>query len=190
MTRTTLLLALLLLPAALDAAAQERAVIINQTRLDDATVQALEQAYQVQVLDGRYWYDARSGAWGYEGGPVAGLILPGLDLGGPLRADASGGTTSVFVNGRELHVQDVLALQQLVGVVLPGRYWLDAYGNVGYEGGPALLNLAVLAQQASGGGGAGGGNTFYRSGATDIGAGSSGDFSYVMGDGWSVSVGN
>lgn len=36
----------------------------------------------------------------------------------------------------------VNALQQLVGPVRPGRYWLDAYGNAGFEGGPPLVNLA------------------------------------------------
>jgi hypothetical protein len=37
---------------------------------------------------------------------------------------------------------ELYALQQLVGPVRPGRYWLDAYGNAGFEGGPPLVNLA------------------------------------------------
>lgn len=186
MLKLMVLLAVGLFALAMDASAQSsRNVIINRVRLDDATVQALEQAYRVQILDGAYWYDKACGAWGFEGGPTAGIILPGLDLGGPLRADASNGNTGVFVNGRQLHMQDVAGLRQLTGVVYPGRYWLDAYGNVGLEGGPVLVNLAVLAQQAGGRG-----NTFYRSGNTDIGAGSSGGTSYVMGKDWSVIVGN
>jgi hypothetical protein len=101
------------------------------------------------VPDGSYWYDKVSGAWGRQGGPALGLTLPGLEVGGALRPDASGGNTGVFVNGRELHDLDVLGLRQIAGAVVPGRYWIDAQGNGGYEGGPALFNLALLAQQAA-----------------------------------------
>ncbi len=182
---SALLFLLILVPALHDAHGQEeRDVVVNRARLDAATVRALEQGYGVQVLDGSYWYDTYCGAWGFEGGPTVGFILSGLNLGGSLRADASDGTTGVFVNGRELHMQDVRALRQIVGAVNPGRYWLDPYGNVGYEGGPAFLNLAVMARQA----GVGGGNAFYRSGNTDYGAGSSGGTSYVMGKDWSVTI--
>ena len=121
-------------------------VVINGARLSDATVRALEQQYHVQIQDGVYWYDPVCGAWGFQGGPVAGYVLPGLNLGGPLRADASNGNTGVFANGRELHPYDVLALQRLVGAVYPGRYWVDARGNYGYEGGAMLGNLWALAR--------------------------------------------
>jgi hypothetical protein len=40
--------------------------------------------------------------------------------------------------------------------VLPGRYWVDAQGNCGIEGGPAFVNLRVAAAQAAGGGAGGG----------------------------------
>lgn len=189
MNKSIFSFALFLLTVPFSANAQSAAthtVVINRVRLDAETIQALEQYYQVRIQEGSYWYDPACGAWGFEGGPAVGFILPGLDLGGRLRRDASRGTTNVFVNGRELHVQDVLGLQQIVGPVIPGRYWLDAYGNVGYEGGPALLNLVAMAQRA----GVGQDNTFYRSGNTDIGAGSSGGTSYVMGKDWSVIVGN
>jgi hypothetical protein len=33
--------------------------------------------------------------------------------------------------------------------VLPGRYWVDSQGTGGYEGGPALFNLRMLAAQAA-----------------------------------------
>lgn len=127
-----------------------RQVVINGRKLSDETVSSLEIASGVRILDGSYWYDKACGAWGFAGGPTVGFILAGLDLGGPLRADASNGNTGVFVNGRELHFRDVVALRQLVGTVLPGRYWLDAAGNVGVEGGYFLFNLAQLAA-ASGG---------------------------------------
>ena len=44
----------------------------------------------------------------------------------------------------------------MLGQVYPGRWWVDAQGNAGQEGGPALFNVYVVAQQrrqASGGGG-------------------------------------
>ena len=108
----------------------------------------LEYAGGFQLPDGGYWYDARSGAAGAVGGPALGLLPPNLRLGGPMQANCSGGGTGVFVNGRELHQLDVAALQGLVGPFPTGRYWVDAQGNVGQEGGPALLNLAVAAQSA------------------------------------------
>jgi hypothetical protein len=61
--------------------------------------------------------------------------------------------TGVFINGRELHPLDVQGLQQLIGQVLPGRWWVDAQGNYGLEGGPPLGNLMVLARANRSGGG-------------------------------------
>lgn len=151
-----------------------RQVIINGVRLADGTVRELEIGYRVRVADGRYWYDARSGAWGVEGGPTAGLILPGLPLGGPLRENASAGTTGVFVNGRRLPVADVLALQQLTGPIQPGRYWVDGHGNAGFEGGPAIVNLRQLAASSR----AGAWSHYTRS--TDASVGGDGDFFYYI----------
>lgn len=104
----------------------------------------------VAVPDGRYWYDPVSGLWGVEGGPALGQMPPTLSIGGDLRADASAGNTNIHVNGRELHLTEAAYLQQLFGYVVPGRYWLNAFGIGGNEGGPALFNLAALAQQAGG----------------------------------------
>lgn len=133
----------------------QRNVIINQTRISDDVVRNLELKYRVQFRDGRYWYDKVSGAWGLEGGPCVGIGVPRLDLAGPLRADASNGQTRIFINGRELHLQDAVGIQTAFGIPpQPGRYWWDAYGNVGYEGGPALFNVRQLlaARGASQGG--------------------------------------
>lgn len=160
---------------------QERFVYINRTLLSDATVYGLEGKYRVRIPDGKYWYDRFCGAWGVEGGPTAGFILPGLKLGGPLRADASNGRTRVFVNGRELHAIDVLGLQRL-GPVNPGRYWVDAQGFAGYEGQPPFCNLVQLANQA--GLLSGGGRKRILSGMYDSGIGrvlGNGDF-YISGD--------
>jgi hypothetical protein len=127
-------------------------VIINGTPLDDRTKDALESYYQTRIPSGRYWYDPFSGVWGLEGGPAQGQILPGLRLGGPLRANASNGTTGVFVNGRQLHYLEVAALQRCT-TVIPGRYWIAANGVGGVEGGPPAFNLAVLCGGRSSGGG-------------------------------------
>lgn len=180
------------------AAKSARSVVVNVAKLPDKQIADLERQYRVQIENGRYWYDNVSGAWGMEGGPGLGLIHPGLKLGGKLRADASGGgrgvLTGVFINGRELHPQDVMALSQIVYPILPGRYWLDAQGNAGYENGPAQWNLAYLAQQAAAARG-GGKSWMYRNELTGIGAGSSGGCTYVMGSGaggggsWSASSG-
>lgn len=122
-------------------------VVINGQTLTAADAQA------ARIPGGRYWYDARSGLWGLEGNPVQGQIQPGMPF-GELAADASRGTTNVFVNGRNLPVVEVLFLQNLLQTaVMQGRYWLDAQGNVGVEGGPAMVNLYAVARSRGGGGG-------------------------------------
>ncbi len=130
-----------------------RNVVINDRRLSDAEVAQIEQGLQVRIGDADYWYDPVLGAWGVRGGPAMGLIAAGLNLGGPLHADVSGGGTGVFVNGRELHPYDVLALQQITGPIVPGRYFITSQGLAGYEGGPPMWNLAAMAAQSQGGGG-------------------------------------
>src|SRR5262249_52851397 len=112
-----------------------RNVFVNGVSLETDVVMALEGMYRTRVPDGGYWYDRVSGVWGFEGGPGMGQMQPGLMLGGPMRADASRGNTGVFVNGRQLHLLDVLALRQCT-VVIPGRYWVDWRGIGGWEGGP------------------------------------------------------
>lgn len=169
---TTILLSL---PLALSAqrapaAAQSRQVIVNGVRLSDADLTGFEQRYHTQILDGDYWYDKVSGAWGQHGGPAVGLILPGLDLGGPLAADASGNArTGVFVNGRQLHPMDVAALQQITPVY-PGRYWVDGMGNVGLEGGPVLANLWALAKARNASRGGGSSTWYSKDGSSMVGS--------------------
>ena len=128
-----------------------RSVIINGIRLSDQDLESLERAYRVRIRDGYYWYDRMNGSWGKQGGPTEGFILAGLNLGGPLRADASNGDTGVFINGRQLHRVDVARLQQ-IWPVYRSRCWMDAYGNIGLEGQPAFGNVWVAAAQAQGGG--------------------------------------
>lgn len=181
-------------------------VVVNGEAIDAAERGRFEQRYGVRMQPGRYWYDAASGAWGIDGGPTMGYLLPDMPLGGNLRRYASGGGTPVIVNGRALHPYDLMSLQMLVGQVSPGRYFLDARGNLGIEGGPPLVNLvallqvAIAAQQRSqfqgpgwgsanpgGGGGSEWGSGGWYSGITGAGGNESGGSGYVMGDGWSVS---
>jgi hypothetical protein len=162
-------------------------IVVNGTKMTPAQVTKFEQTFRIRMMAGRYWYDARCGAWGMQGGPCVGFLPAGLDLGGPLAADASGGmATGVFINGRQLHPQDVAALQQMTPVY-PGRYWVDATGNCGIEGSPVpLVNLVQLAQAARS---QRGGSYISRNEFTGIGTGGDGKTSYVMGKDWSVIVG-
>lgn len=142
--------ALCVLEATAGAAFAQQAVVVNGVALDARTVTQLQAAYG-QIAPGRYWYDQVSGLWGRERGPHAGQIMPGLRLGGPLRRDASGGGTGVFVNGREIHPVELAQLRHLFGAVNPGRYWLNAHGVGGYEGGPPQFNVGAAAARRGGG---------------------------------------
>ena len=142
--------------------AGSRKIIINRVQLTDAQVTELETLLRNRIADGSYWYDNACGAAGIEGGPALTLLKPGLSLGGPMQPDCSAGDTGVFINGRHLHRLDVARLM-LLGPVLPGRYWVDATGNLGVEGWPAMLNLYAIAQQRAVSGGGGGPWTMYTS---------------------------
>ena len=141
------------------ATAPARAIEFNGAPLNAAGWQTLRQieTHIGEVPAGRYWYDAASGGAGVWGGPAAAYLGPGLALGGALPAAASGGgsgrVTGVFVNGRELHMIDVQGLSTVLPVQR-GRYWWDAAGNVGLEGGPMLFNFYwVLQRQRDAAGG-------------------------------------
>jgi len=140
---------------------RRRSITINGAplaRVPAQTLAQLEATYHVTLPDGRYWYDPVNGGFGVWGQPAAALLPAGLDLGPRLPRNASNGNSGVFINNRELQVGEVQFLSLLVGVQWQrGRYYIDAYGNAGLEGGPVLVNLVQVAQQraqaASGGGG-------------------------------------
>jgi hypothetical protein len=118
-------------------------IVVNGQVLSEQTVHQLQQVYPVTIPAGRYWYDAVSGAWGREGEPIAGQMVAGLTLGGPLAATASRGTSAVFINGRQITMGEKSYIEVLCQTpVIPGRYWIAANGIGGYEGGPAVFNLA------------------------------------------------
>ncbi len=168
-----------------EATTGSRDVVINGVRLTDEQVRMLEQRYHTQVKDGAYWYDRICGAWGGQDGPTLGFIEAGLEIGGPLREDASKGDTGVFINGRELHQMDVMGLQQL-GPVWPGRYWVDAMGNVGLEGGMMIGNLWQLAKQRlTSGARSGGPWAVYAGGGVAAGDGQGGLFAQFGDQTWS-----
>ncbi len=161
----------------------------NARELDQtgwAVLLQIEAATRSRIPDGDYWYDPLCGAAGVWGGPALAFLPAGLPLGGAVPAQASGGgngrVSGVFVNGRELHRQDVQVLTQIYGVApQPGRYWVDAAGNAGYEGGPPFVNLIQAARQRSGGG-AGGGGWYQRTWGAggDMYGGSDGQSTYFF----------
>jgi hypothetical protein len=127
----------------------------------------IERMYGKPTPEGDYWYDPVSGAAGGWGGPALGFLPAGLQLGGPLPPNASGGgrgtLTGVFINGRELHPIDVQVLIAIYGQAIPGRWWVDGQGNAGQEGGPPLINLVALARQRAASGNGKGAESYYRS---------------------------
>ncbi len=184
--KSFLLFALLGLGLAFQSCAQ-RAVYVNGQALNQQTIQALEYQYQVRIQPGRYWYDPTNGWWGFEGGAVAGIMMPGLRLGGPLNAQASRGRTGVFINGRQINRTELSQLQQLVGAQIgAGRYWVDSYGNAGPQGGYATVNLYQAYQAAMNSYG-GGNSAFSKSYNTGAGYGSNGSDFYIMGEDFSYS---
>jgi hypothetical protein len=95
----------------------------------------------------------------------------------------------VFFNGRQLTQSEVDYLRSLLGTAPPGRYWLDASGTGGPEGGNATFSLARSSSNgggstyAGGGGGTYAGNTNRNAfGAYD----SDGNCYYVAVDGGDV----
>ncbi len=180
--KNTLFLLLLTTLLTLNASAQT-GVYVNGRQLTYQQVNALSQYYQVKIAQGRYWYDQTCGLWGYEGAAASGVMHANLDFGAPMRSNASAGRTGVFLNGRQLNHQELRYWQQFTGYIQPGRYWLDANGYAGPEGGYATINLAQAAaqqQRASGGS-----NNFWRSNTTGVGTGGNGKDFYVIGKGWS-----
>lgn len=153
-------------------------VYVNDKKVSYETIKYINDNYGIAIGNGAYWYDPRCGAWGYKNGQTQGFIPSNLKIGGTLKANASRGNTGVFVNGRQLPLADVRALQRIINVV-PGRFWLDDKGNGGYEGRYSTFNLKYLERQK-------GGSSFYRNSYTGIGSGSSGGTFYVIGDGISV----
>jgi hypothetical protein len=133
-----------------DAADTKSRIVVNGVALTGSTIRELQQIYPAPIPPGRYWYDHVSGAYGRDGEPILGQMMPGLRLGGPMPADASRGTSRVFINGRQLTVGEKSYIEQSCQTpVLPGRYWVTSSGLGGYEGMSASFNLALCKGTAS-----------------------------------------
>lgn len=126
--------------------AQNGTVVVNGTVVSPQVRNLIAQRFGVVLPPGRYWYDKYCGAWGLEGSGTQGFVGAGFTLYAPMPAQISNGNTGVYINGRHLPQSDVLALQRLTGTVKQGYFWVDAQGNAGYIGGPAIINLRQVAQ--------------------------------------------
>jgi hypothetical protein len=125
-------------------------VLVNGRALTPPQIQALQASTGTPPQPGCYWYDPRSGFYGFCGRETAGVVKPGAYEFGEVAADASQGNTGVFLNGRELNAIEKVFFERLFGSIPPGRWWLDgSTGNIGREGSPiAQANLVAAIQQA------------------------------------------
>jgi len=122
-------------------------VKVNGVTLSQDQINGLHKAYGTKPLPGNYWYDAKSGLYGVIGFQAFGFMRPGHEF-GKLDPNASRGNTGIFVNGRQLPQPEWGIWSQILGyMVQPGRYWLDANGNAGYEGNPIPTENLYLAAQ-------------------------------------------
>ena len=133
----------------------ESEVRINGAVMTPEILTEFEALYGVKPVPGDYWYDSRSGLYGAMGQQAAGMMMAGHML-GEMPESASNGNTGVFMNRRNLTAVEVNYIAMLLQTpAMPGRYWLDAYGNCGIEGLPVpLVNFYAVsrARFASGGG--------------------------------------
>jgi hypothetical protein len=166
-------------------------VVVNGRCAERATLEQIQQRYRFQVQPGRYWYDRASGLAGLDGQAPIGFFAPNMPFDAPLAADASRGRTRVFINGREITDSEVAFLRTL-GPVIPGRYWLDAAGNVGFEGRPTpFANLVALAQATQRGNARGGSrDNFHGNSYLHTYSNSAGGCGYVSTPAGTVMTGN
>ncbi|XP_028794763.1 protein ENHANCED DISEASE RESISTANCE 4 [Neltuma alba] len=122
-------------------------VTVNGHPIPDRVIKKAEKLAG-PIQPGNYWYDIHAGFWGVMGGPCLGIIMPSIEeFNYPMPENCSGGTTGVFVNGRELHQKD---LDLLAGRGLPlardRSYIIDISGRIHDEDtGEELDGLGKLA---------------------------------------------
>ncbi|GAB4857502.1 hypothetical protein Ancab_015410 [Ancistrocladus abbreviatus] len=100
------------------------------------------------ISPGDYWYDSQAGFWGVMGNSCLGIIPPFIqEFSFPMPVNCAGGTTAVYLNGRELHTRD---LDILASRGLPTTrhkcYVVEMSGKVIDEDtGKLVVNLGKLA---------------------------------------------
>ncbi|TYI19394.1 hypothetical protein ES332_A07G161700v1 [Gossypium tomentosum] len=125
----------------------KRNVSVNGHPLPERVVKKAEKTAG-RIQSGQYWYDFRAGFWGVLGGPCLGIIPPHIEeFNYPMPENCAGGSSGVFVNGRELHQKD---LELLANRGLPtdrDRYYIiEISGRVLDEDtGEELCKLGKLA---------------------------------------------
>jgi hypothetical protein len=147
-----------------DPALNKGEIKINNIVLTKEQTREIVARYGIMPKPGNYWYDKVSGLYGVVGFPSYGFMYPGHNF-GELSRNASSGNTGVLVNGRELPQMEWIIWSYILGTqVLPGSYWLDATGNVGYQGyNVPVVNLFAAAQKNSYAGKGGSGDNFWSS---------------------------
>jgi len=121
-------------------------VVINSQRLTSLQINEIQHTYGITPIPGNYWYDARSGMYGLQGGPVIGVMFPGHSF-GVLAANASRGSSGVYINKRELESTEATQLANAFGYyqAIPGRYWMNPNGDLGVEGYPYAIGNVYMA---------------------------------------------
>jgi hypothetical protein len=141
-------------PAGAATAVPADPVWLNGVQLTAPDLRELEAVLGRAPVPGRYWYDPHSGLWGLEGHGAGGVTRPGMRVPAPLPADASHGKSGVFVNDRELTVNELSVLAKLLAWPPPargelsGRYVLDDRGGFYSIQGRYLGSVATSAPQA------------------------------------------
>lgn len=183
---TTALRALLKVERMLDPEQQpnlDGVTFINGQRANHRRLVELEAQTNVRIdRGGRFWYDRESGAWGFEQSKAEGYIMAGLELGGEMSADVSGGQSGVLINGRELRLDEAEALGSLFIAPLPaGNYRLLDNADLLDESNGHIDNLLEAALRM------GADTSFYRFTVTDPNVGPD-DRTYLLGAGYSVTL--